>query len=115
MGEPEFSSERREAERSERRLGCELVVGERSHTAVVIDMSDTGLFVRTHAEPPPGDEVRLVLRRPGGEVWELRARVARVRRADGDSPLISGRGLGLEILEAPEAFQSFLEALQGQG
>jgi hypothetical protein len=44
--------------------------------------------------------VTVRVRRPGGEIWEIQATTA--RSADGSQALISRRGLGLVIDEAPE-------------
>ena len=51
------------------------------------------------------------VRRPGGEVWEIQATTARI--SDGAQGLVSRRGMGLVIDEAPPAFHEFVVELEG--
>jgi hypothetical protein len=53
--------------------------------------------------------VTVRVRRPGGEIWEIQATTA--RNADGAQALVSRRGLGLVIDEAPPAFHEFVAEL----
>ena len=69
--------ERRKVERLKQRLTCELVMGDRRHPGIVLDVSPTGLFVQTSASPPPGERVRVKLRCPGRAEVEVVASVAR--------------------------------------
>ena len=50
------------------------------------------------------------VRRPGGEIWDIQATTA--RNADGSQGLVSRRGLGLVIDEAPLAFHEFVAELE---
>jgi len=100
----------RQAQRTTRHTSCELEVEGKSFTGVIIDLSATGLFVRTNAAPEPGTPVRVVIRRPGGEVWEVDARVTRAIDRSSQSPT-PRRGLGLAILEAPHAYHVFVSTL----
>jgi hypothetical protein len=111
MGPPPRNAERRAERREQRALSCELIFRGRRHTGVVLDLSRQGLFLRTHFAAEPGSRVAVRIRRPGGVLWELEARVTRCdRNARGDA-LISGRGLGLAILKAPQAFEDFVDEL----
>jgi hypothetical protein len=76
---------------------------------VIRDLAPQGLFVMTRFEAPPGTEVTVRIRRPGGEVWEIQAVIA--RRSEGQGGIISGRGMGLVIEEAPVGFHEFFESL----
>jgi len=76
---------------------------------VIIDLSATGIFVRTNLMPEEGSEVRVVMRRPGGQVWELQTRV--MRKTERFAAPTPRRGLGLEILEAPHAYHVFVSTL----
>jgi len=98
----------RKAQRTTRHTSCELEVGGKSFTGVIVDLSATGLFVRTNIQPEPGLAVRVVMRRPGGQVWELATRVARTIGREAVTPR---RGLGLEIEEAPHAYHVFVSTL----
>jgi len=98
----------RQAQRTTRHTSCELEVGGKTFTGVIVDLSATGIFVRTNVQPAPGTEVRVVMRRPGGDVWELSTRVARTTGRDVVTPR---RGLGLEIEEAPHGYHVFVSTL----
>jgi len=100
--------EPRKAQRTTRHTSCELEVGGKSFTGVIVDLSATGLFVRTNIQPEPGSPVLVVMRRPGGEVWEVRAHVTRTTGREVTTPR---RGLGLEIDEAPHAYHVFVSTL----
>jgi len=101
--------EPRKAQRTTRHTSCELEVEGKSFTGVILDLSATGIFVRTNVMPTEGSPVRVVVRRPGGEVWELQTRVARkTGRRPAPTPR---RGVGLEIEEAPHAFHVFIATL----
>ena len=111
MAESDRAQERRTFGRRNRRLSCEIaVLGER-HSAVVLDMSTKGLFLRTNAAPPPGTDLEIIVRRAGGEVWEIYARVARGGGGDRNAPLLSSRGLGVTIVSAPKGYYDFLTSL----
>ena len=58
-----------------------------------------------------GTPVTVRVRRPGGEIWEIQSTMA--RSADGSHGMISRRGLGLAIDEAPPAFHEFVAELEG--
>ncbi len=113
MDESERVRPERGAERKRRFLSCHLEVDGRSHTAVVLDMSVRGLFLRTNAAPAPDTLVDVVVGRPGGHCWKIAARVARQSdpKLHAHQPLVSSRGLGLLIVRAPDAFYEFLETL----
>ncbi len=76
-----------------------------------MDLSHTGLFVRTNVLPEPGSSVEVLVRRPGGEAWTIQARVARSTEGSASQPLFTARGVGLVIEEAPEAFRDFIRSL----
>jgi hypothetical protein len=104
-------TDRRQSEREKRPLSCEIELAGRRQSGVIVDMSEAGIFVRTNADPAPGTEVTVRVRRPGGELWEIRARVARVGEATGAQPVFTGRGLGLKLVSAPDAFLDFVRSL----
>jgi hypothetical protein len=106
---PDPAHDRRGNPRQRRRLGCELRVDGKTHTGVVLDLSAQGLFVRTNVQPQAGTPFTVVIRRPGGDVWEIAVRVARKVPRAGSPP--SQRGLGLEVVEAPASYHAFVSAL----
>ena len=71
MAESDRAQERRTFRRRNRRLSCEIAVLGQRHSAVVLDMSTQGLFLRTHAAPAPGTDLEVIVRRAGGEVWNI--------------------------------------------
>jgi hypothetical protein len=94
-----------------RPLSCEIELEGKVHTGVIVDLSLQGLFVTSRFEAGLGTSVTVRVRRPGGEVWEIQATTARI--ADGAQGLVSRRGLGLVIDEAPPAFHEFVAELGG--
>ena len=98
------SMERRRAERIKQRLTCELVIGDRRHPGIVLDLSRTGLFVQTSVAPPPGERARVKLRPPGGAEIELEARIARRYVVPARLVSIAHGGLGLRIESASDDY-----------
>jgi hypothetical protein len=92
-------------------MSCEIEFEGKVHTGVIRDFSRHGLFVTSRFEAEFGTPVTVRVRRPGGELWEIQATTA--RSADGSRALISRRGLGLAIDEAPPAFHEFVAELAG--
>lgn len=90
-------------------MSCEIELEGKVHTGVIRDFSRQGLFVTTRFETELGTSVTLRVRRPGGEIWEIQATTARI--ADGADLLVSRRGLGLVVDEAPFAFHEFVAEL----
>ena len=99
----------RKAERATRHTSCELEIAGKNYTGVIVDHSATGMFVRTNVQPLEGAPVRVLIRRPGGEVWDIQATVARKMGREG-APT-PRRGLGLVIEEAPHAYHVFVSTL----
>jgi hypothetical protein len=86
-------------------LTCELRFGDgRRAPGIVADISRTGVFIQTSANAAPDSLVELILMPSGGEKILVRARVARLKKVDQRLVSISAAGLGLEILDAPEAY-----------
>jgi len=102
-------SDGKRAQREYRHLACEIHIDGERHTAVLLNLSTSGLFVRSNATPAPDTPVFVVVRRPGGAKWEITTTVARsVGRSEAGG---STRGIGLQIIEAPAAYFDFLESL----
>ena len=104
-------SNRRHSNRRLRPLSCEIEIEGKVHSGVIRDLSRRGLFVTSRFEAGLGAPVIVRVRRPGGEIWEIQSTM--VRGADGSQALISRRGLGLVIDEAPSAFHEFVAELEG--
>ncbi len=107
-------SENRIAKRHRWRLPCEVVSEGRSQRAIVLDLSETGLFVQTGTRLPPGVEVEVrVLLTDGAEPTVLRARVARNKQVPPQLTSVARGGVGLKILDAPAAYYETLASLEG--
>lgn len=97
-------------DRFRRRITCDLIIGDRRHSAIVTDLSASGLYVRTQESAEQGTAVRLILHEEAGEV-ELDARVVREHRMSRHHTTGIPSGLGLRVVSAPEAFFQLLSAL----
>lgn len=95
--------------RLRKRYTCEIVAGLRRFAGIVIDVSSTGIFVQTHAALAPETlcEVHIASRR-GVQEMCLTGVVARQKRADRRLVNLVAGGVGLHILEAPDAFYTQL-------
>jgi hypothetical protein len=107
--------ERRRAERLKQRLICELVIADRRHAGIVVDISETGLFVQTSACPPPGERVRVTLRRSDGADIELEASVARRYLVPRRLVTVARGGIGLRIESASDDYLELIRpVMQGE-
>ncbi len=96
--------------RFRQRIPCQIRVGQREHSGIVLNVSRTGLFVQTRAKP-----------RSGLDVWiDLSTKVrlgripvsAKVVWQEGHTPLMrtiqNTNGFGARIQSAPEAYFEML-------
>ena len=103
----------RRAERTKKRLTCTLVIEGSRLAGIVLDLSATGLFVQTSANPTPGARFGVELEIPGEPQRSVLAvRVARKKIAPPRLKSIVQGGLGLQIENAPEAYFSCVAQLQ---
>lgn len=103
--------ERRRENRIRRRMECELRYAGRRHRGVVVDASPQGLFVRTRAKPTSAGEVEIRLRLPGrSDATRLRAAPVRMRFVPATAVGAAGCGLGLRVVDAPDAYASFFHS-----
>jgi hypothetical protein len=109
-----FVTKDRVAKRHRWRLPCEVVSDGRSQRAIVLDMSETGVFVQTGTRLPPGVEVEVrMLLTDGAEPILLRATVARNKQVPPQLTSVARGGVGLKILDAPAAYYETIAALEG--
>lgn len=101
--------DRRKFQREKHRVPCDLVIDGKASTGFVTDLSPRGLFVQTSVTASEGTAVALRLREPDRDPVELRARVARLRRAHRAMVAVTTPGLGLEVVQAPESFYALLQ------
>jgi len=114
MAERSYQDQRAEP-RTRKTLFCQLACRGRHYPAVVLDLSPSGLFVRTAIAAPRGTEVEVTLRLAGGKTWHLRAEIARNAQTGSGFDLLHGLGLGLKITDAPDGFAEFVESLRPDG
>ena len=91
---------KKRADRIRRRVTCELQLGGRSYRGIVLDLSETGVFVQTEATPPPGTRLRVRLHASGGIEFEVDATVARRQVAPPQLATVVRGGLGLRVEHA---------------
>ena len=97
------------SDRVKMRIACEVSMGVRRHSGLVLNVSPGGLFVQTHARSNSGDAIRVVLNVPRrSEAMALDATVVWKRAVPaGLLPLAQG-GVGLSLLNPPEGYLRFL-------
>jgi hypothetical protein len=103
--------ERRTEVRKQKNLFCQIECGGKCYTAVILDISPSGMFVRTAAAAPPGSDVEITIRVAGGQVWQVRAVIAREPQPASGRKAIPDRGLGLRITHAPDGYAEFVASL----
>jgi hypothetical protein len=96
--------ERRSEQRIKRRLSCELFADGHRYQGIVVDLSASGLFLQTDAALDPGTRVDVLLKGSRFPEVIVRAVVARRRLTPTLLASIIHRGVGLRIVEAPEAY-----------
>ena len=106
--------EKRQFERTRRRVTCELVCEGRRFNGIALDLSPRGLFVKTNATADPGARVRATLRGPGGLIAEVEAVVARKRQVPSRLASVETGGVGLKLESASEAYYRLLEDNPGK-
>ncbi len=103
--------DKRGAGRIKQRLTCELVIGDRNHQGIVLDVSKTGLFVQTSASPPPGEKIGVKLRRSDGSSVEVETSVARRYKVPQRLASIARGGVGLRIASPSDDYLQFIDSV----
>ncbi len=92
---------RRGAKREKRRATCELKIAGQPASGILIDISESGLFVQTNAMATPGTEVAVrILGNSGLPDQHFETVVARVKRVPSELLSVTPGGLGLKIVRA---------------
>jgi hypothetical protein len=100
--------ERRGSDRIRRRVPCTFRSEDQAHEAMVTDVSTSGLFLQTDAGLALGSELTLQLRDPACGEIEVRGRVVRRRFTPAVIARWIRRGVGVQILAAPERYREVL-------
>ena len=96
--------------RKKRRSPCTLFVGEREHSALILDLSPSGLFVQTHAKTQRGERLSLSFSHED-EALELKVEVVRTKQVPQSLLAAAKGGIGVRILSAPEEYYQLLASL----
>ena len=95
---------RKGAKREKRRATCELRIAGQPASGILIDISETGLFVQTNAMATPGTEVEVrILADARTPEQHFKTVVARVRRVPSELLSVTPGGLGLKIVRGKGA------------
>ncbi len=96
--------------RKKRRIPCQLWVGQREHSALVLDLSPSGLFVQTHARTSRGERVSLRLANEDHPL-DLLVEVVRMKQVPQSLLAAAKGGIGVRITSAPEEYYTLLAGL----
>ena len=97
------------APRLAKRMTCAVSFGEQRYTGVVLNVSQSGLFVQTSAPPVRGEDVELELNPPGEEqAIPLRAEVVWRRVVPTQLRSSARGGMGVRIVSADESYYNAL-------
>jgi PilZ domain-containing protein len=99
---------RQRANRIRRRVTCELQLGGRSYRGIVLDLSESGVFVQTEASPPAGTPVRVRFHALGGIEFEVEMTVARRQVAPPQLASVVRGGLGLKVENPPATYYKLI-------
>jgi hypothetical protein len=99
-------------ERKRRQMPCTLTLDGRNHGGLILDVSPGGLFIQSSAKMKPGDQLELQTTLPGVE-GRVRMQVEVVRKVIVPAQLlkIAHGGVGVRIVNAPEAYYKFMDDL----
>lgn len=85
-----------------------------SQLGFTIDMSETGLFIKTTTIFPPYTTLLLELTLPDKRVVSLRGHVSWVKRVPAQlAPHVKKAGMGIELLQPPAEYLEFVKTLAG--
>ena len=100
-------------ERKNRRMPCVLKTEGQRRSGLITDVSPGGLFIQTSAKPRIGDVLDLEMSVPG-EVSKLfvQVQVVRTNTVPAQLRALAHGGVGVQILNAPEAYYEFMALLK---
>src|SRR5262245_3205812 len=96
--------------RKKRRIPCQLWVGEREHSALILDLSPSGLFIQTHARTQRRERLRLQFSHED-VLLELKVEVVRTKQVPPNLLAAAKGGIGVRIISAPEEYYGLLAGL----
>lgn len=103
-----MAQRRRAQERAKKRFSCAILSEGRRYSAVVLDISATGIFVQTSAKVTIGSVVQLEMNIPGFDTpVHADAQVARQKVVPHELRSVERGGLGLRIILPPPEFLAY--------
>ena len=102
--------DKRRHRRHPRRIPCHLFVDQREFSALVLDLSQSGLFIQTHARPKIGQRLQLRLSDTHAP-YELIVEVVRAKQVPPSLLTLAKGGIGVRIVSAPEEYDRLLATL----
>ncbi|MBI4686791.1 MAG: PilZ domain-containing protein [Nitrospirae bacterium] len=91
------------------------LLGNMIYPGVISDISENGMFIGTNLHPLVGSEVDVVVLLPTKEVLKFPVRIRRAKKPGNPHADYSGHnhnGVGVELLEPPQAYKQFVNDLK---
>jgi hypothetical protein len=99
-------------ERKRRQMPCTLTLDGRNHGGLILDVSPGGLYIQSSAKIKPGDQIEIQMTIPGVEGrHQLQVEVVRKVIVPVRLLKIAHGGVGVRIINAPEAYYQFMDDL----
>jgi hypothetical protein len=99
-------------ERKRRQMPCTLTLDGRHHGGLVLDVSPGGLYIQSTAKIKPGDQLEIQMTLPGIDGrHQLQVEVVRKVVVPAQLVKIAHGGVGVRIINAPEAYYQFMDQL----
>ena len=99
-------------ERKRRQMPCTLTLDGRNHGGLILDVSPGGLYIQSSAKIKPGDQIEIQMTIPGIEGrHQLQVEVVRKVVVPARLLKIARGGVGVRIINAPEAYYQFMDDL----
>ncbi len=99
-------------ERKRRQMPCTLTLDGRNHGGLILDVSPGGLYIQSSAKIKPGDQLEIQMTIPGIEGrHQLHVEVVRKVIVPARLLKIAHGGVGVRIINAPEAYYQFMDDL----